>query len=128
MERSTRYPLLRRENVPAYVTVMAVWVGVSLVSAAALKVTVAPTLTWRLASIWALATTMAGMAIMFVASALNLRKLRAGFDRLSRGDTDPGIPRVWCPVLTMATEAAVELRRALQERDAVPRGPGTTTR
>ena len=52
---------------------------------------------------------MSGMAIMFGASAVNLRKLRPGFERLASGDRDPAIPPVWCPVLTMATRAAVDL-------------------
>jgi hypothetical protein len=61
---------------------------------------------------------MGGMAIMFGASALNLRKLRAGFARLSKGEPNPQIPPVWCPVLTMATNAAVELQRSVQVRNA----------
>lgn len=63
----------------------------------------------------ALVTVMAGMAILSVAGALNLRKLRKGFERLAMGDADPQIPPVWRPVLTMATEAAVRLRRSLPE-------------
>jgi len=118
-----RYPLLRKKNIPAYLSVMAVWIGVSLVSAMLLVVASSATLGWLRAVGWALITTMAGMAIMFVASALNLRKLRAGFDRLSKGDANPGIPSVWCPVLTMATEAAVELQHSLHERKTTPGAP-----
>jgi len=121
--QEVRYPLLRKENVPAYLAVMAVWIGVSLVSAMLLVAASSAILGWLRAVGWALITTMAGMAIMFVASALNLRKLRAGFDRLSRGDMDPRIPAVWCPVLTMATEAAVELQHSLHERKTTPGAP-----
>jgi len=118
MADEVRYPLLRTENIPAYVTVMTVWIGFSLVSAVGLRAILAPTLTWTPAVIWALLTTMGGMAIMFGASALNLRKLRAGFARLSKGEPNPQIPPVWCPVLTMATNAAVELQRSVQVRNA----------
>jgi hypothetical protein len=107
--------LFRRENIPAYMTVMATWIGVSAVSAAVLKAILAPALSWPSALDWALVTVLAGMAIMFVASALNLRKLRRGFERLARGEAHPEIPPVWCPVLTMATDAAIRLRRSLPE-------------
>lgn len=120
--REGQYPLLRKKNIPAYLVVMAAWIAISLVAAASLVLTVART-HWPQAIGWALVSTLAGMAIMFVASALNLRKLRAGFYRLSKGEADPGIPPVWCPVLTMATEAALELQRSLKQRDAAsPRG------
>lgn len=108
--------LLRGENTPACLTVLTTWVCVFAVFGAGLKVTLVPALTWPAALSWALGTVMAGMAIMFVASALNLRKLRRGFQRLARGERDPDIPPVWCPVLTMATEAAVELHRSLQKQ------------
>lgn len=108
-----RAKLFRLENIPAYLTVLATWACISALSAAALKLTLAPAVPWSAALGWALVTVMAGMAIMFVASALNLRKLRRGFERLARGEADPEIPPVWCPVLTMATEAAVRLRRSL---------------
>jgi hypothetical protein len=58
---------------------------------------------------------MAGMGIMFGASAVNLRKLRPDFKRLASGAEDPEIPAVWCPVLTKATRAAVELRENLKD-------------
>lgn len=118
MTEESRYPLLRKENVPAYPAVMAVWIVFGLVSAAGLKVMLAPTLAWVSAVGWALVTAMGGMAIMFGASALNLRTLRAGFVRLSRGESDARIPAVWCPVLTMATEAALELQRSLRDQAA----------
>lgn len=60
---------------------------------------------------------MSGMAIMFVASLLNLRKLTPGFRRLAEGEHDPRIPPVWCPVLTAATNAAVELASTVHEQD-----------
>ncbi len=46
---------------------------------------------------------------MFVASYINLKRLEPGFRRLAAGAKDPQIPAVWCPVLTMATKAAIEL-------------------
>ncbi|MDZ7778056.1 MAG: hypothetical protein U5L09_21790 [Bacteroidales bacterium] len=52
---------------------------------------------------------MLGMMIMFGASVINLRKLSPGFKRLAAGEKDPKIPPVWCPVLTAATNAAMEL-------------------
>ncbi len=66
-------------------------------------------ISWAPALIWAFISVMAGMGIMFGASAVNLKKLRPGFERLASGAKDPEIPPVWCPVLTMATRAAVEL-------------------
>src|SRR3972149_7460110 len=97
MTEKVRYPLLQRENVPAYGAVRTVWIVFSLVSATGLTVILAPTLPWLPAVWWALITSMGGMAIMFVASALNLRKLRTGFQRLAAGGADPGIPPGWCP-------------------------------
>jgi len=125
MAEQVRYPLWRKENIPAYVTIMAVWIVFSLVSAAVLSLMLAPAISWPVALGWALLTAMGGMAIMFGASALNLLKLRPGFERLSKGDPDPAIPGVWCPVLTMATKAAVELQQSLHgqhaARDTAPR-------
>lgn len=103
----------RRKNIPAYLAVMAAWICLSAASAAILKLAMTAAVSWWSALVWALMTVMAGMAIMFVASAMNLRHMRKGFERLARGDQDPQIPPVWCPVLTMAAEAAIHLRRSL---------------
>ncbi len=108
--------LFRRENIPAYLAVMAAWICFSAVSSAILKITLAPTVSWLSALLWASMTVMAGMAILFVASALNLRYMREGFERLAQGDQDPKIPPVWCPVLTMAADAAIRLRRSIPVR------------
>ncbi len=115
MTAGRKAKIFRRENIPAYMTVAEVWIGVSALSAVVLKAVLPEAISWVSALSLALATVMAGMAIMFVASALNLRKLRRGFERLARGDADPRIPPVWYPVLTMAAEAAVRLRRSLPE-------------
>lgn len=53
-----------------------------------------------------------------VASALNLRKLRPGFERLAKGEKEPDMPKVWCPVLTMATRAAADLCESVAVKSA----------
>lgn len=113
--------LFRRENIPAYLAVMIAWLCCSAASAAVLKRMLAPALAWPAALVWAALSVMAGMAVMFVASAINVRKMRAGFERLARGEQDPAIPPVWCPVLSMAREAAVRLRRSLPSQPVEPR-------
>jgi len=102
------YPLFRQENLPAYSTVMSAGGIVSVASAAALVV-VTDSRLFSVALVWAAATTMAGMAIMFVAGVINLRKLAPGFRRLAEGERNASIPPVWYPVLTAASNAAAEL-------------------
>ncbi|WP_298401433.1 hypothetical protein [uncultured Chloroflexus sp.] len=102
------YPLFRKENIPAYLTVLIAWGIISCCNAVLLK-TMNASLSFLLSLFWSALAVMSGMAIMFIASILNLRKLTAGFRRLAEGQTDPQIPPVWCPVLTAATRAAVEL-------------------
>lgn len=114
------YPLFRKENVPSYLKVMGTWVVVFLVWAVVL-VAATDSLQFGIALIWAAAATMSGVAIMFGASLLNLRKLSPGFQRLAQGEDDPSIPPVWCPVLTAATNAAVELASSVHERDETQR-------
>lgn len=104
-----RYPLLSVKNIPAYVVVMSLWAGFSVVLAVILREMTNGSVTWITALIFCAVAVMLGMLIMFGASAVNLRKLRPGFARLADGAADPGIPQVWCPVLTMATRAALEL-------------------
>lgn len=110
------YPLFRKENIPAYFSIMIAWAIVSVVSAVTLVI-LTGSLSMVVALVWAAATTMSGMVIMFAASAINLRKLAPGFRRLARGEGDPQIPPVWCPVLTAATNAAVELTSQMREQD-----------
>ena len=110
-----KYPLLSKRNVPAYAAVMGLWIVFSLLIAAGIRSTLGRQIAWGPAIIWSLVSVMAGMGIIFGASALNLRKLRAGFKRLASGAEDPNIPGVWCPVLTMATRAAVELRENIKD-------------
>lgn len=102
------YPIFHKRNIPAYLTVMLAWVVISLLSALSLQLFAESVTFWK-AIIWAALTTMAGMAIMFVASVIHLRKLAPGFRRLAEGNPNPEIPPVWCPVLTAATNAALEL-------------------
>ncbi len=102
------YPLFRKESMPAYITVMSVWCIVSFTSAGLLAF-IFDSVSFWIALVWAAITAMLGMSIMFVASIVNLRKLTPGFRRLAAGETDPKIPPVWCPVLTAATNAAIEL-------------------
>jgi len=109
-----RYPLFSVRNLPAYAAVMLMWVGVSCLLGLLLRVVTAGAVSWIAALPFAGVAVMSGMAIMFGASAVNLRHLRPGFERLARGDRDPAIPHVWCPVLTMATRAAVELTENVQ--------------
>jgi len=104
-----RYPLFSARNIPAYATVMLLWVVASVVLALLLRAVTADAVSWVTALVSAAVAVMCGMAIMFGASAINLRKLRPGFERLATGVRDPAIPSVWCPVLTMATRAAVDL-------------------
>ncbi len=111
-----RYPLFSKNNIPAYAAVFGLWAVLSLLIAAGIRSRFGPVVDWWPALIWSLISVMAGMGIMFVASAINLRKMRAGFERLADGEADPGIPRVWCPVLTMATRASLELKRNLDEQ------------
>lgn len=103
-----KYPLVRKENIPAYLTVAAVWFIISVISALTLVVLTKELVFWS-ALIWAAITVMCGMGIMFGASAINLKKLGPGFKRLADGEINPDIPQVWCPVLTAATNAAMEL-------------------
>lgn len=110
------YPVFRKENIPAYLLVMLVWVVISTVSALSIRLIAENVVFWK-AIIWAAVTTMAGMSIMFVASLINLRKLAPGFRRLAEGDPNPDIPPVWCPVLTAATNAALELAGRLAQKD-----------
>lgn len=104
-----RYPLVSRDNLPAYLKVMSAWCALTMAMAVLLKRIGGGSIT-RLARVaFSMGAVMLGMMIMFVASALNLRKLSPGFERLARGDSEPDIPKVWFPVLTMAMRSAVEL-------------------
>jgi len=104
-----RYPLLSSRNLPAYATVMLLWAGVSVALAFILRAVTESAVGWLTALVFAAVAVMCGMSVMFGASAVNLRKLRPGFERLADGARDPAIPPVWCPILTMATRAAVDL-------------------
>ncbi len=111
------YPLFHKRNMLAYLTVMLVWVVLSIISATILRWLVADGISWSTAIIWSGATCMSGMGIMFGASVINLRKLGPGFQRLADGAEDPEIPPVWCPVLTAATKAAINLSSTLRKGD-----------
>lgn len=118
-----QYPLFSARNLPAYATVLSLWVGGSFVLALALRAVTADAVSWAAALSFAGVAVLLGMAIMFGASAVNLRKLRPGFERLAAGARDPAIPPVWCPVLTMATRAAVTLSGKVRaDKDAGTNG------
>jgi hypothetical protein len=108
----------KSENIPAYFTVIVVFVVIATLIAGGtyFAVQAGASVGFTLV-LTAFVGVMAGMIIMFGASLLNLRKLRPGFERLARGDVDPEIPPVWCPVLTSATEAAKELAKSLNSKD-----------
>lgn len=118
-----RYPLLSAKNLPAYAVVMLLWAGFSMVLAIILRAVTDGAVGWVAALVFCAVAVMLGMSIMFGASAVNLRKLRPGFERMADGASDPAIPRVWCPVLTMATRAAVDLREKLHQGEE-PAGDG----
>ena len=102
-----KYPLFCKKNIPSYIAVMTVWALISVISSFLLYQFVNEA-SYLLLLIWAAITSMLGMMIMFGASVVNLRKLSPGFKRLAAGEKDPKIPPVWCPVLTAATNAAIE--------------------
>jgi hypothetical protein len=97
------------DNMRAYLAVLVAWIAVSAVNAWIVGTMVTGRLSFLGYFVMALVAVMSGMAIMFVSSLINLRKLRPGFERLARGESDPEIPPVWCPVLTSATQAAMQL-------------------
>lgn len=105
----------RRENIPAYMTVLGVYLLVSTAIAALACAVVGQNPSFLSLWIMALVAVMAGMSIMFVASLLNLSKMRSGFARLAAGESNPRIPSVWCPVLTAATQACTELAERLHQ-------------
>jgi len=104
-----------RRSIPAYLTVLGAVVGAGLSAAAigyasAAAEVRADALPSILLS--GLVGAFGGMSVMLIASLLNLRTLRPGFDRMARGEP-PNIPAVWCPVLTSATAAAEDLAARL---------------
>lgn len=117
MNVTDRYPLLSARNIPAYLVVMMLWAGFSVVLAIILRGLTHGAVGWGGMLLFCAVAVMLGMLIMFGASAVNLRKLRPGFERLADGATDPAIPRVWCPVLTMATQSAVELSAKIHDEN-----------
>ena len=117
--------ILRRENTGAYLVVLAVYAAVVIVEWLVGKALLLGTASggesaWRLPLLCAVCT-FAGMAIMFVASLLNLRKMKAGFRELAEGKPAPAIPAVWCPVLTEARLSALELAARMSAPS--PRNP-----
>lgn len=110
-----RYPLISSKNLPAY-GVVGSWLAVSAALAGVLRWLSDSSIPWWTALGFA-AAAMLGMMVMFVASAVNLRKLRPGFERLARGERDPAIPPMWCPVLTMATRSALDLHERLDAKE-----------
>jgi hypothetical protein len=117
--------IFRRENTGAYLAVLAVYAAAVVLEWLAGKSLLPGTAGggengWRLPLLCAVCT-FAGMASMFGASLLNLRKMKAGFRQLAEGDPSPAIPAVWCPVLTEARLSALEL--AARMSPPSPRNP-----
>jgi hypothetical protein len=107
-------------NLRAYLAVLAAWVAVSAVVAGIASTAIAGRPSFMGFFVTALVAVMSGMGIMFVSSLINLRKLRPGFERFARGETDAEVPPVWCPVLTSAVQAARQLAQhvaATQKRN-----------
>jgi len=111
-----QYPIFSARNLPAYATGILLWILASFLLAFLFQTVTADVVGWVVALIFAGVAVMSGMAIMFGASVVNLCKLRSGFESLVRGEPDPSIPPVWCPVLTMATRAAVELSEKFRKQ------------
>jgi len=111
-----KYPLFSIRNLPAYLAVLSMWFVVSILMAVLLHMASGNALGLFTAVAWSFISVMLGMAIMFGASAVNLRKLRPGFERLAAGAPDPEIPPVWCPVLTMATRAAIDCSNVVKKQ------------
>lgn len=107
------------DNLRAYFAVLAAWVAVSAAVTGIAGAVVTDRPSFLRLFVTALVAAMGGMAIMFISSLINLRKLRPGLERLARGEPDPEIPSVWCPVLTSATQAA---RRLAHEVEATRKG------
>lgn len=100
------YPLISKSNFKSYLIVLFFLIIISGVFAILLDTIPHDNLILNV--VFSFFAVMSGMMIMFVASAINLIKLRKGFKRLAEGKK-PNIPKVWCPVLTMATRASMEL-------------------
>lgn len=111
----TDYPLFRKENISAYIKVLLSWLIVSIISVLIFRY-ILESKTLAAQVVWSAVNVMAGMCIMFIASLFNLRKLSIGFKKLSEGHSDPDIPPVWCPVLTAATNAALDLAARTSEK------------
>lgn len=110
----------RKENIGAYLTVMAIYILLSLciwfvysyltyheTQIGSLKVS---------ELLLVLVSVFFGMMIMFGASVMNLRKLRPALQQIADGDTKINIPKVWCPVLTSASEAVTELCKKIEDK------------
>jgi len=102
----------RWSNWPAYLAVTAIWVILCIICWQVGLTAVSESLRSEMSGVVAGVAFMAGfagMAIMFGASLLNLKKMKGGFERLAKGELEPDIPSVWCPVLTSARQAALAL-------------------
>ncbi|MFN3998866.1 hypothetical protein [Algoriphagus sp.] len=103
-----------RKNIPAYLTVMSTMIGVSIllwvvyvrVKTGGFETSFFSEFSTEL--IFSVLMVMSGMMIMFIASLINLRKMKKGWEQMAQGQKNIRIPEVWCPVLTSAKEAAVQ--------------------
>lgn len=116
-ELKDRYPLFSTKNLPAYLVVLFLWLILSLIISWLVHVFINDSADRLTIFIVSAIAVMCGMMIMFGASAVNLRKLRSGFRRLAEGEKEVRIPPVWCPVLTMATRAALEMKETMEQEN-----------
>jgi len=107
----------RKENTGAYVKVMLILCIVAIFISSIYDMLVMGLSGLSLNTfILVLISVFSGMMIMFGASLLNLRKLLPAFEQMSEGKINVRLPRVWCPVLTSASEAASKLSNELNYR------------
>ncbi|MBC6490416.1 hypothetical protein BC349_05535 [Flavihumibacter stibioxidans] len=109
MEKINPFP---RKNIPAYMAVMGAMLLVSIVLWAVYiyiktgVISLSQFSTYATELLFSIMMVMSGMMIMFIASLLNLRKMKKGWEAMAEGKREVKIPEVWCPVLTSAKEAA----------------------
>lgn len=101
-----------KKNIPAYLAVMTsmffisvlMWFFYLIVKTGAFQTSHFSEFKTEL--LFSVLMVMSGMMIMFIASLLNLQKMKKGWEKMAAGEKNVEIPEVWCPVLTSAKEAA----------------------
>lgn len=101
-----------KKNIPAYLTVMTSMVLISILMWFFYLIVKTGTFQtshfseFKTELLFSVLMVMSGMMIMFIASLLNLQKMKKGWEKMAAGEKNVEIPEVWCPVLTSAKEAA----------------------